>query len=116
MAEFADDPERILPSSVLRTIARAWGLDVEQLGTAIPYLRARLLEGEGQLELVEVQHRPDTDKYIFSPTDPALPAGRVGVDRPLGWSVAYEARALEDMREAIESGEDGDDGDDEEAA
>ena len=111
MAEFAGDPERILPSSVLRTIARAWGLEVEQLGTAIPYLRARLLEAEAQLELIEVQHRADGDKYIFSPTDPTLPPGHVGVDRPLGWSLLHEARALQDMREAIESG-----GEDEEAA
>ena len=107
MAEFADDPERILPSSVLRTIARAWGLEVDQLSTAIPYLRARLLEAEGQLELVEVQHRATSDTYIFNPTDPTLPPGNVGVDRPLGWSVVHEARALQDMREAIESGGDG---------
>jgi hypothetical protein len=109
MAEFSDDQERILPSSVLRTIARAWGLELEQLGTAIPYLRARLLEAEGQLELIEVQHRASGDKYIFSPIDPTLPTGHVGVDRPLGWSVVHEARALEDMREAIESGGEGED-------
>jgi hypothetical protein len=82
-------------------VARRWGLAPAQLPQAVQYLHAVLLEIDGQLERVEIQHRADGERHVFRDTAAAAGAGLVFTGRPSGWDRRQELTAMADLCSAL---------------
>jgi hypothetical protein len=82
-------------------LAVRWGLPRAELPHAVAYLHVRILETEGDLELVEIQYRPGSERYRYRVREAPADEAWLEIERPQGWDRAREAQALADLLRAL---------------